>query len=361
MMRKKHLIGVVSALMCAPLALQAQGASVTVIGIVVDSLTGARVSAARVSLGLETRGVATNTLGQFSLGDVPVGMRRFIVSRLGYEDREVVVQVTDPMGGVQVKLMPEPLQLEGLSTKGAREGDLRGRVVDAETGEPVPFARVTLTRDGVKQVGKRMRFWSSDTLGYFQLPDIQVGLYFLKVERPGYTSRIESLTHQVPEPPVQIPLSHDYARGAALVEVMRQLDVRVSAATKAVVVSEDKLQSSTKPFMDQWLMFEGPLNWGTTPDVETKENPRPGQPPLATGRIVPSSPPPLYVDGYKQEYFNDPTSTLLMYSPKEFYRVDFIQCEGVGVWIFAYTYAYIEDRMMNPAKKDPQRDPTALC
>jgi hypothetical protein len=344
-------------------AAQATGPSVTVIGVVVDSVTGAPVGAARVSVGGEARGIATNALGRFALSDVPIGMRRLIVTRLGYEDREVIVQITDPMGGVQLKLMPEPLRLEGLSTKAATEGDLRGRVVDAETGEPVPYARVSLSRDAVNQVGRRGRLWSTDSLGYFLLPDIQVGGYFLRVERPGYKSQIAGIGHEVPAPPVQISLSKDYARGAALVALMSKLDTRLVPFNKTQVLSEQHLQSATSSFMDRYLMFEGPLTWGLEGQMETKTGIAgggvPGLVDYDTGRLVLKSIGNLYIDGYKQI---EPQVTLESYNPKEFYRIDFVDCRLLNTtFVFAYTYAYVEDRMMNPNKPDPQRDPLGLC
>ena len=86
--------------------------------------SGAPVNAARVSVGVDGSGVATNALGRFALPNVPLGTRKLVVTRLGYLDLEVVLDISDPMPGVRLMLPPEPVQLPGVSTKAATEGDL---------------------------------------------------------------------------------------------------------------------------------------------------------------------------------------------------------------------------------------------
>src|SRR5262245_33115952 len=90
-----------------PLAAQVTAPSVTVIGIVVDSVSGSPVTAARVSVA-GGRGVATDALGRFALSEVPTGSRTLVITRLGYQELDVVVAITDPMGGLRLRISPNP-------------------------------------------------------------------------------------------------------------------------------------------------------------------------------------------------------------------------------------------------------------
>jgi hypothetical protein len=326
--------------------------SVTVIGVVVDAGTGTPVSAARVSLGIGAPGTATNALGRFTLENVPVGSRKLVVTRLGYQDHEVVIEITDPMGGVRIAIAPDPLQLEGVSTKGATEGPLRGRVIDAETGEAVPWAPITLTRDGVKAVSRRLR--STDADGNFEIPDVALGQYLLKVERPDYAPQLMTIAHQVPEPPLQITLRRDYRRQAALRALSEKLDVRLnSTGGSSVAVNAAALQSTAMRFMDQLMSPSGfePDALARSAQILDPMAVAGGDADAAAKLDLPQMRGPLtvYVDGYEQ-----PPVALQTYSPKEFYRVDYLACPTGGKrFMLAYTYSYIEDRMINPAKRDP--------
>jgi hypothetical protein len=316
---------------------------VTVIGIVVDSVSGRPVAAARVSLGIDGPGVATNALGRFALPNVPVGMRTIVVSRLGYQDLDAVTQITDPMGGVQLRIAPDPVQLEGI-TSGGRSDDIRGQVIDAETGAPVPFAQISLSRDGVRKIGRRFR--STDTLGYFLLPDVSTGGYVLRVERPDYGVRLQQILHAGDGTPLVIMLSPDARRAAALKALLAELDSGLAAAPKSTKLEEAKIQTAVMPTLDQFLVFEGPLGWGFDSAHPTTK--------LDYGRNA-DHPPTLYVNRGTSE-----NVTAGVYSTKEFYRIDFLECSYAtgspprrARIMIAYTYAYIAERMANPALKDP--------
>jgi hypothetical protein len=337
-MRAAALILLALAL-ATPLALRAQAGAptVTVIGVVVDSASGVPVNAARISLGADGAGVATNARGQFALPNVPLGTRKLVVTRLGYVDLEVVLDIADPMGGVLLRLPPEPVQLPGVSTKAATEGDLRGRVVDAETGEPIPLARLTLTRDGVRGLGKRLR--GTDSTGFFELPDVEVGGYVLRVERLGYTSTLQALTHEVPGPPVQIALKRDFRRTAAIAALTTTLKARTQGdfAMDSDSITEGWLNYRGNQFMDQFLMYEAP-HIGLSVELDEK-----GKPVVSGGR--------LYIDDLPR-----PLDILLTYSSKEFYRIDSVECAtsdtGLPItYIFMYTYAYFEEQILKPSTR----------
>jgi hypothetical protein len=334
--RAAAILAIAFALAAAPLSAQAQGPSATVIGVVVDSLTGAAIGAARVSLAGGGPSVATNALGRFALSNVPLGPRRLVVSRLGYQDLEAVVQITDPMAGVRLMLSPDPVQLEGLSTRGAKSGDLIGRVVDGETGEPVPWAQISLTRDGVRKIGRRFR--ATDENGNFELPDIGVGPYVIRVDKPDYGPRLQQVVHVVPGPPVVITLNKDARRTAALAALTATLDLKLGAARKFEILGENRLQTARERVMDRFLIWEGPLGYGFDLTVDDGGFPRIRQGPA------------FFVDGIPA------AAPLETYNPREFYRVDVLECPGSfkGSILLAYTYQYVEERLMNPGKRDPR-------
>jgi hypothetical protein len=341
-MRRLHrtILVIAAVTMPALLSAQAPGPTATVIGVVVDSLTGAPIDAARVSLGTGGASVATNALGRFALSNVPLGPRRLVVSRLGYLDLEAIIDVTDPMAGIRLKVSPDPVQLEGLATQGAKSGDLIGRVIDGDTGDPVPWAQISLTRDGVRKIGRRFR--ATDENGNFELPDIGVGTYVIRVDKPDYGPRLQQIAHVVPGPPVVITLDKDARRTAALAALTATLDLKLSAARKFEIVREDRLQTARERVMDRFLIWEGPLGYGFDLTVDDQGFPR-----IRQG-------PGFYVDGLPA------AAPLETYNPREFYRVDVLDCPGSfkASILLAYTYQYIEERLLNPAKRDPR---TVLC
>lgn len=80
--------------------------------------------------------------------------------------------------------------LLGLGPRAAGAQDLRGRVVEEETGFPVPLAAVYLLDPGFEEVSSVL----ADTLGAFVIRIPRAGEYHLRAERIGYR-RLE--THLV--------------------------------------------------------------------------------------------------------------------------------------------------------------------
>lgn len=72
----------------------------------------------------------------------------------------------------------------------AQELALRGFIVDAETGEPLPGAHVVLGRVGA---GETLQGAAADGNGYYHLPDLSPGRYVLRVSYVGHRSLRDTL------------------------------------------------------------------------------------------------------------------------------------------------------------------------
>lgn len=84
------------------------------------------------------------------------------------------------------------LTLTMLSVAAAAQGVVRGVVFDAETGESVPFANVTLTKDGATT--QPMLGCATDINGYYVISKVAAGTYTMRVRFVGYEDYTESIT-----------------------------------------------------------------------------------------------------------------------------------------------------------------------
>src|SRR5690554_4469252 len=70
------------------------------------------------------------------------------------------------------------------------QGSIMGKVLDGESGEPVPFANVTLLDDGEQVLGT-----TTDFDGEYTLKPIPSGTYDVQVSYVGYqTKRMTSIS-----------------------------------------------------------------------------------------------------------------------------------------------------------------------
>ncbi|MDZ7779492.1 MAG: carboxypeptidase-like regulatory domain-containing protein [Gemmatimonadota bacterium] len=149
------------------------------VGVVRDELTELPVSNASVLVeGTDLRGL-TDDAGAFSIDGAPDGPQLLRISRFGYDDLVVPVRVGDEPERLELYLQPRPLLLEGMEVTGRSESVLAGAVVDARTGEGLPWALLRL--------GDR-RPQSADGRGSFRIDDASPGSHLLLVERLGYES-----------------------------------------------------------------------------------------------------------------------------------------------------------------------------
>jgi hypothetical protein len=166
------------------------GVTYTVAGVVVNSVTGAPLAEARVSL-VDTRtrkGVVrqiTSEGGRFEFGGLPAGKfslngskRGFISASYDEHEQYSTAIVTGP----ELKTDELVLRLDPV-------GVLSGHVRD-ENGEPVRHARVMLFREdhrgGMIRVNRLLNAISDD-LGYFDFSSLIPGTYFVSVSaEPWY-------------------------------------------------------------------------------------------------------------------------------------------------------------------------------
>src|SRR5690606_15413806 len=136
----------------------------------------------------------------------------------------IEIIATDRSGELDVRLESDPVQLQQLVVEVGRvEADLLGVVVDAVTGEPLPWADLQLTTDAVDQVGRRK---ASDEEGRFELPGVLAGPYLLRVDKLGYLPQFRSLLHASAGPLVEVKLEPDSAMLRGLAAVRRDMEVR---------------------------------------------------------------------------------------------------------------------------------------
>src|SRR5688572_19881960 len=107
-MRARHSLLFILPLILGPVALAAQGRVIR--GTVVDSSTGAPITAANIAVRGTTLGAATGSDGRFTIAGVPEGNVPIIVRRIGYGARELVVSAGQ--SEIRVAMRSDPLQLD---------------------------------------------------------------------------------------------------------------------------------------------------------------------------------------------------------------------------------------------------------
>ncbi|MBT6745984.1 MAG: carboxypeptidase-like regulatory domain-containing protein, partial [Flavobacteriales bacterium] len=70
-----------------------------------------------------------------------------------------------------------------LITLSTNTGNLKGKVIDKDTGEPMPFVQVSLTDSLGTEIGT-----TSDFDGKYSIKQINTGTYTLKAKFVGYES-----------------------------------------------------------------------------------------------------------------------------------------------------------------------------
>lgn len=72
------------------------------------------------------------------------------------------------------------------------QGVLKGTVIDAKTGEPVPFANVTVHKDG-----KQVHGDTTDFDGIFTIKPLETDTYYIEIKAVGYTNYVQSETRGI--------------------------------------------------------------------------------------------------------------------------------------------------------------------
>jgi len=112
----------------------------------------------------------------------------------------------------------------------AQDGALKGKIVDKETGEPVPFANIIAERGGKLAGGA-----TTDFDGYYTIKPLPPGLYDLKVSFVGYKSL--KMTGVIVTPDAITFLDLKMASAA------EELDIVEVIGYEIPLISKDKTQS----------------------------------------------------------------------------------------------------------------------
>lgn len=149
----------------------------TVAGRVSDVYTGKPLEATLSFIGTNVSPVTSNpTTGFFRSDNVPAGLVIVRAEKEGYFPEERAVEVED--GGVtKLNFALSSLEMKGI---------LKGKVVDKQTGTPLP-ATISFIQ------GERPLFSNDANTGEFQL-ELPVGTYEIKVETQGYLPQTSSFT-----------------------------------------------------------------------------------------------------------------------------------------------------------------------
>ena len=227
----------------------------------------------------------------------------------------------------------DPVALEGITARGGVEVSVGGRVLDASTGAPVPWAELSLTRDATRDLGRA----AADGQGVFSLDDVMTGRYLLRVERVGYEGQYIPIDVAAPPEAVEVRLRPDSAMIAGIAALDQKLSNRRKASPSvAQSWGEDRLRLSTMRGMRQFFENDAMLDLhpcgGRNMVSDCRE---------IRGRMVA---PRVYLDELPVDL-----DYLATFEPYELYKVDVFTCgpgDRLGGWeIRAYTYGYVDQQM----------------
>jgi hypothetical protein len=183
-------------LLCAAFAVPAAAQGIE--GRVVEQATLQPVAGAAVELldaaGAPVATAGTDAAGAFQVQASAPGEFRLRVTRAGLRTtltRAVPVAAGEVLA-VEVRMAP-PLQEEPVVVSMPAERGISGRVVDAQTGQPLSSATVTLLNPREQRAGRAV----TDSLGRFRMRISEPNGYSLRAERVGYrasTSRPITVT-----------------------------------------------------------------------------------------------------------------------------------------------------------------------
>jgi hypothetical protein len=198
---------------------------------------------------------SSNTEGRFRIANVPVGPQRVQVRRLGYRSLELTVVVSGSMPSpLEIRMEPDPVQLEGLRVAPNARGAVAGVVVDASSGAPVPWAYLTLTRGVTERVGRPL---TAEENGTFGIRNVTAGEYMLKVERLGYFPQFLAFAHTVPADTLVVRLEPDLEVMQGLVEFRKELAFRKNSfAGTSFSFGEERMLSSEYRMLCDFERFD---------------------------------------------------------------------------------------------------------
>jgi hypothetical protein len=240
-------------LLGVPLPSSAQQRDSILAGTVRDASSGAAVRGALVSIGDRGPRALTDSLGAFRLTGVPSGRQSLRAQRFGYQTLDMVLEEGARSAPLELRMAPDPLQLEGLNVTAGVELDVTGVVLDAGTGAPVPWASLELSHDVVRTEGEAF----ADAQGVFTIDDVPTGAYFLRADKLGYVSQFVMVGHTAPAQPIEVRLEQDSVIMKGLAFMNNELRIRRNAvAYNVMVYDESRLRYSAAPSMKEFLEHE---------------------------------------------------------------------------------------------------------
>ncbi|MBA3355509.1 MAG: carboxypeptidase regulatory-like domain-containing protein [Pyrinomonadaceae bacterium] len=156
-------------------------------GRVVDAQTGGPIQNVNVSVGRQ-QSAKTDQAGSFTVSNLPPGEHRVSAGKAGFLAQEKTVTIR-PNSNTREDFTLKPESTAGERTATTRTitppikkvvsaGQLRGRVVDAKTGKPVPGAAVSI-------MGQRGVV--TDQNGVFAFANLMPGTYQVSVRKSGFS------------------------------------------------------------------------------------------------------------------------------------------------------------------------------
>ena len=302
----------------------------TLSGVVVDAATGSPVRGALITLAGQGLSTISDSTGAFRLRSGLAGQLQLSVQRYGYRPAELRVVPPATAEGLTIRLEPDPVQLEALVVTGAARVDMNGRVLDAATRQPIPWASLWLTTDAVREAAST----SADEDGAFELQNVAAGAYLLRVDRLGYQSRYIPVGAAPFSEPLEVLLEPDSAMMSGLSEMTRELGSRRSAAPYLVrVYDERRLRLTPSPDVRHFLRNLASLKWVGCQGSESMDCVIHRQTAVA---------PRVYIDELMRNL-----EDLESFEPSDLYQLETYTCSR-RLEIRAYTVQYMEDAAKRP-------------
>jgi hypothetical protein len=313
----------------------AQAPAVTLSGRVVDAVSGEPVAGVLVSVGDRGPRSIADPQGRFRISDVPTGRQRLHAERFGYRTLEISVTVADPPQPVVVRMEVDPIALEGLTVTGGASVALGGTVTDAETGDPVPWAEVLLSRDTQRRDARA----TADAWGIFSLPAVTTGTYFLRVERLGYESQYLPVELAAPPLPVDVRLRPDPLVREGLAKMDAQRTTRLNSTPFTTRrFDEVRLRQSRAPGMRHFLEYDASMALGPCQNAPLGRH---DCMEVRNRQVRPF----VFIDEMPATGLDHLDS----YLPSDLYSLEYILCSGLPV-LRAYTFAYMERVARRPVQ-----------
>jgi hypothetical protein len=307
--------------------------SVTLTGVVLEAGSGTPVRGAFLSLGTSGPRAIADSLGRFRIIAAPLGTQQLLVRRFGYRDVATTVNVTSVPAPLQLRMEPDAVALDSLTVTGTNV-ELTGRVVNAQSNAPVPWALLWLSRDAVRRAGRA----TADIQGVFNIDDVGTGPYFLRAEALGYEAQMVLVDVLAPPEPVEVRLRPDTIVIAGLPRIERELRSRrnyLSGTNR--IYDATRLNYSAAPSAVDFLQWESFVvvvgcEGGATANLCIVGR---------SGRVIQ---PRLYIDELPIQGGLD---VLQSYAPGEFHQIEVFSCGAIR----AYTPTYFTQQARRPRQR----------